>query len=330
MNKISKILATIAISIGFLSHQLQALTKFEELALLLTWPYWGAAGAILAPPYITYATITMAANAVAESAQQNKASMLELENLYTKTHSLIQNNLPEALEDRIDALINQKIPVSKHTSQQSTDHEVFQTNKAKIFVLQNIEDFLTLDPNPQYKNLNTFVFETCSKKINELERASQILSDQIKLLYNAIDDARSTYMQKYEISATTLKNMPQQVLDQKITNISNQIKHIIKEFFIKDKEFKTPSSHTPQQKEKIKVFFVENDVKFRALLSIYVHLLYKKSQEKQAMFVNIAAAFQSKGYTLEPAAPQQQQPFAPQAAKKTIWSQLRSWWYGNK
>jgi hypothetical protein len=171
----------------------------------------------------------------------------------------IKNDFPVQIDERINALLEQTFSIEDKRTNKTSSIEIFPTPKSKIFVLQNIEDFFTFDP--KYKVLNQFVHEACMKKIKSLE---ETLKDS-SLTDQEVDKARDKYMKEFGISVKTLQKMSSQKLLSKIEAVENSINSIMNEM------------HAANN-------FKERGNDFSALLSILVHLFYKQSTSKSAMF----------------------------------------------
>jgi len=182
---------------------------------------------------------------------------------YGNKSSFLKSEFPEAIETRIDALINQEyIGEAASVDGKHKSFPIFPTPKSKIFVLQNIEDFFELPQEEPFKNYNLTVYEKCVEKINELERKEPTNDDKRR------DTVRDAYKQQRGISTATLKNMSPEDVDKKIKEVKDDLSKFVKDML--------PESTT--MKESPEAYFA-------ALVSVLTHLYYKQSKQKPAMFV---------------------------------------------
>ena len=224
---------------------------------------------------------------------QYEAEFRKNKAMFDNKPSFLQTEFPKKIETRINDLINQK-----YTNENKESFEIFSTPQSKIFVLQNIEDFFKFNQGDEFKIFNPIVYETCSKKINELQVAQKELFKIAKGTVNLknyqkmidIDTFRDYYMRRFSISASTLKNMSSKQLDDRISYVEGAInkltldlankKHTIARMGVRLnhlKEYMEDQIHKYIEEKGI-------DAKFRALWSIFVHLSYKQQSKKQPMF----------------------------------------------
>jgi len=119
------------------------------------------------------------------------------------------------IEERISQLLNQEY---------APKFELFCTNKSKIFVLQNIEDFFEFSQDPKYKIFNSLIYEICIKKINELEKQT------VSGVEKDIDIARDHYIAMYGILIEQLKRMPLELINERIDAIENEVDRLGKDY----------------------------------------------------------------------------------------------------
>lgn len=192
------------------------------------------------------------------------------------------------IDKQISNLINEKTPADEgHQS----DY-VFLTTKSKIFVLKNIQDFFDfedskiIDTRYSQKEFNDLVYQSCIKKINELERqllardekgevkrnedGSNIFLDSNQL-NRIIDIAREKYMQDFNISTTSLKIMTPQDLKNKMEEAAKLLEQLKNEI--------ASIENTVENK----LVIAKKLTLVSALTPIIYHLTFKSRQRKQAI-----------------------------------------------
>jgi len=192
--------------------------------------------------------------------------------MYKDESSFNKTDFPTKIEDRINALINQK-----YTNEGGESFEIFSTPQLKIFVLKNIQDFFEFQKGLEFKVFNLIVYDVCVKKIRQLQTEFDGMDKKTDAYRKMIeiDKFRDEYMAEPSkervkglgISVSTLQKMSPSELNKKIEDVNAAFYKFLKRLY----ENKQPIDGTA-------------DAEFRALWSIFVHLSYKQSQ-KQLMFV---------------------------------------------
>ncbi len=169
----------------------------------------------------------------------------------------INSEEKDLMQKRIADLLEQTLNVD------NTKVFIFPTIKSKIFVLQNIEDFLSL---PKEKLLLTFVYEECIKQIRDLENKLERKVDEegnvsfIDKNQNSqlIDKVRNKYMQEYGITNEKIKINSKNAgwIGHKRWLVENGLKNLIDE--------------SAQQE---KVFSISDPI-YQAHISILAYLVY--------------------------------------------------------
>jgi|SRR4030095_16456971 len=195
---------------------------------------------------------------------------------------------------KITGLINKKLEIG------GKDISLFPTPKLKIFVLQNIEDFLSL---PKGYLLYKYVYEECMKQIRIEENNLERKTDEEGNVYfvdpnqqnKLIDEAYEKYIQDYGVTKENVK---------KYHNGVNWVKH--KQSIV----IKGLEDLIWQSVEEGEAFSVE-DFAYQAHISILAYLIYLAGNK---------ASMMSEAEHIEKAT----EVLAEQAYKKDKLSELRS------
>jgi len=110
------------------------------------------------------------------------------------------------MAEKITGLINRKLKI------EDKDVFLFPTPKLKIFVLQNIEDFL---PLPKGASFYRYVYEECMKQIRTEENKLMPKTDDEGNVFfvdsnprnKLIDDAYEMYIQDYGVTKEKVKEL---------------------------------------------------------------------------------------------------------------------------
>ena len=294
VKKISKVFVTFSLCIG-LSLQGSSLEHNREIRQIIPAEYNEGIGHMLTGlveelvselgPRITgYVREQLGENALLRERFEKIKTEMEANSGY---FSFVKSEFPEEIEQRIDAIINQKyqyqrreviynnarVPLKYDLEENDEPIEIFPTPKSKIFVLQNIQDFFDFERSNTFKSFNSKVYEICTKKINELEKNLAMVKDveshivpgvfEDKNKFNrSIDEARDDYMKQLNISVPIIAKMSSVEIEKKI----NEVREIMIE---------VATQEANNGSDRIKVNDISKNPKFRALISISTYLYYK-------------------------------------------------------